>query len=116
MTIEDDCLNPGHSGYIFHFASRKPVHPKGGSSNPSDNTQLVIHEVIDATGRLNVRFVPSDRLGKYGYIQHVASQKYVHPKGGSDNTKLVYHTGTHQGVVFTFNVGAREIMHIGGKI
>ena len=61
-----------------------------------------------------------DRLGKYGYIQHVASQKYVHPKGGScapgDQTELVYHTGKHQGTVFTFYEEIHEIMHYGGKI
>ena len=120
VTIEDDCLDPGPSGFISHQASGKPIHPDGGSANPSDNTRLVIHEGIDSTGRLNLRFVPAGRLGKYGYIQHVGSGQYVRPRGGScaagDNTELIYNGGTHEGILFAFSEGIAEIVHYSGRI
>ncbi|CAB3997468.1 c Gal-specific lectin [Paramuricea clavata] len=109
----------GPIGYLFHRSSGKLVHPKGGSSDPGNNTSLVLYDDRSNAGRLQVRFVPAEGSGHFGYIQHVSSGKIVHPQDGrldcGENTHLVYHSDRHGGALFAFNEGER-IVHKGGKI
>lgn len=111
---------PGPIGYIFHRSSLKLVHPKGGSSNPGNDTRLVLHSDKMVPQRLQVRFVPVEGFGHFGYIEHVSSGKIVHPDGGhldpGNDTSLVYHSDRHAGALFAFNQEDERIMHRGGKI
>ena len=106
-------------GYIFHRSSGKLVHPLGGSSDPSDDTNLVVYSGNDSPNRLQVQFVPANGFGHFGYIKHVSSGKFVHPKGGSLNpgndTNLVYHSSYHAGCLFAFDEEGEYIMHRDGK-
>eukprot|EP01084_Bolivina_argentea_P214173 363650_1 len=81
-------------GVIKHVSSGKYIHPKGGSANPGNNTEIVIH---DGTNNWQKRLL--FEYTSEGYIKHVSSGKYIHPRGGSANpgndTKLVIHSGTH---------------------
>ena len=110
----------GPIGYIFHQSSRKLVHPKGGSPNPGNDTRLVVYNAKNDPARLQVRFVPVQGQGHFGYIEHVSSGKIVHPSGGSldpgNDTDLVYHSDRHSGALFGFDEEGYEIKHIGGKI
>ena len=110
----------GPIGYIFHQSSGKLVHPKGGSPNPGNDTRLVVNSAKNNPGRLQVRFVPVQGYGHFGYIEHVSSGKIVHPSGGSldpgNDTQLVYHGDRHSGALFGFDEENYEIKHIGGKI
>ena len=107
----------GPIGYIFHRSSGKLVHPLGGSSQPSDDTVLVIHGAKSNPARLQVRFVPVEGFGHFGYIEQVSSGKIVHPLGGSlspgDNTSVVYHSARHAGALFAFDEEDEHIMHRG---
>ena len=97
----------GPAEYIFHRSSGKIVHPHGGSSQPSNGTELVLHSAKDSPARLQVQFVPVEGFGHFGYIKHVKSGKIVHPQGGSltpgNDTKLVYDSDTHAGALFAFD-------------
>ena len=110
----------GPIGYIFHRSSRKLVHPRGDSSNPGNDTELVLHSDKDSPQRFQVRFVPEKGFGHFGYIEHVSSGKFVHPYGGSLNpgndTKLVYHSDRHAAALFAFDEEDERIMHRDGKI
>jgi len=107
-------------GYLFHWSSRKLVHPSGGSSNPENDTKLVLHDSKSNPGRLQFRFVAVDGAGHYGYIEHVSSGKIVHPSGGSviptDDTELVLHSGRHAGALFGFDEDNTFILHKSGKL
>ena len=111
---------PGPVGYLFHLSSKKPVHPYQGSPNPSNDTGLVLYNDKNDPGRLQMRFVPVNGRGHFGYIEHVSSGKVVHPKGGrldpNNDTDLVYHSDRHFGALFGFNEEDNTIIHIGGKI
>ena len=111
---------PGPIGYIFHRSSRKLVHPSGGSSNPGNDTPLVLHSDKNSPERLQVRFVPVEGFGHFGYIEHVSSGKIVHPHGGSltpgNDTRLVYHSDRHAAALFAFDEEDERIMHRDGKI
>ena len=112
----------GPLGYICHSESSsknskfKWVHPKGGSSCPDNDTQLVIHE---SKGH-QMQFILMDKINHYGYIEHVSSGKIVHPKGGRANprkdTALVFHSNRHDGALFRFDEGNFRIVHKGGKM
>ena len=114
----------GPIGYIIHQSSGKFVHPKGGSCNPGNNTRLVVHSNRNDPTRLQVRFVPVQGTpgygGHFGYIEHVASGKIVHPSGGSvdpgNDTHLVYHEDRHHNALFEFDEEGCVIKHTGGKI
>ena len=110
----------GPIGYILHRSSRKLVHPSGGSSNPSNGTELVVHSDKNSPQRLEVRFVPVEGFGHFGYIEHVSSGKIVHPRGGKLNpgngTKLVYHSDRHAAALFAFDEENERIVHRDGKI
>ena len=111
----------GPLGYIYHSepssknSKFKWVHPKGGSSCPDNDTQLMIHE---SKGH-QMQFILVDRINHYGYIEHVSSGKIVHPKGGGANprndTALVFHSDQHDGALFRFEGNCR-IVHKGGKM
>ncbi len=107
----------GPIGYLFHRSSGKLVHPLQGSSQPSDGTKLVLHGAKSDPARLQVRFVPVETFGHFGYIEHVSSKKIVHPSGGSlspgDGTSLVYHSARHVGALFAFDEKDEHIMHRG---
>jgi hypothetical protein len=70
--------------------------------------------------RLQVKFIPVDGAGHFGYIEHAPSGRVVHPKGGAANprndTALVYHTDRHEGALFAFDEAHNRIMHKSGKI
>ena len=111
----------GPLGYIYHSESSKNskfkwVSPKGGSSSPDNDTQLVISE---SKGH-QMQFILMDRINHYGYIEHVSSGKIVHPKGGRANprndTALVFHSDRHDGALFGFDEGNCQIVHKGGKM
>ena len=113
-------MSTGPIGYLHHWSSRKLVHPRGGSHNPGNDTELVVHSAKDDPGRLQFRFVAVDGAGHFGYIEHVSSGKVVHPKGGSLNpgndTRLVLHSDRHAGALFGFDEENIVILHKGGKI
>ena len=112
----------GPVGYICHSESSsktskfKWVSPKGGSSSPDNDTQLVINE----SNNQQMQFILIDRINRYGYIEHVSSGKIVHPKGGRANprkdTALVFHSDRHDGALFRFDEGNCWIVHKGGKM
>ena len=106
-------------GYIVHKPSEKLIHPLGGSSNPSDNTRLVIYRGGLGESRLQLQFEEDPTQEGYGYIKHVPSGKYVHPLGRSlqpgDNTPLVFHRGKHAACLFIFDVSNDYIIHKGSK-
>jgi len=113
-------MSVGPIGYLFHWSSRKLVHPSGGSSNPDNDTQLVVYGSKSDPGRLQFRFVAVNGAGHYGYIEHVSSGKIVHPRGGllnpSDDTAVVLHSGRHAGALFGFDEDNILILHKSGKI
>ena len=96
------------------------MHPSGGSSNPDNDTKLVLHDSKSNPGRLQFRFVAVEEAGHYGYIEHVSSGKIVHPSGGSvnptDNTELVLRSGRHAGALFGFDESNATILHKSGKL
>ena len=112
-------MSEGPIGYLFHWSSRKLVHPKGGSPDPSNGTDLVVHSDKNNPCRLQFKFVPVDGAGHYGYIEHCSSGKVVHPKGGdlhpSNSTRLVLHSDRHAGALFGFDEEHVVILHKGGK-
>ena len=115
-------MSYGPAGYLIHWSSGKLVHPKGGSSNPGNDTPLVIHSDGKAGGetRLQVRFVAVPEAGHFGYIEHVPSKKIVHPKGGSltpeNDTGVLYHSDRHAAALFAFDEENERIIHRDGKI
>ena len=113
-------MSVGPTGYLFHWSSRKLVHPKGGSSNPDNGTDLVVYDGKNNPDRLQFRFVAVDGAGHFGYIEHVSSKKVVHPKGGSLNpgndTRLVFHSDRHAAALFGFDEANIVILHKAGKI
>ena len=107
-------------GWIVHYSSRKLVHPYGGSWNPDNDTNLVVHEGGLGESRLQFQFEVVEGQGHFGYIKHVPSGKYVHPLGGSidpgKDTQLVYHDGKHSACLFCFDEENNYIVHISNKI
>ena len=112
-------MSNGPIGYLFHWSSKKLVHPKGGSFDPSNGTDLIVHGDKNNPCRLQFRFVAVDGAGHYGYIEHCSSGKVVHPKGGdlypSNSTRLVLHSDRHAGALFGFDEEHVVILHKGGK-
>ena len=103
MSCTDSIPPPG---WLVHKSSKKPVHPKGGSSNPLNDTRLVMYSGGLGEFRLQFRFEPVNGQGHFGYIRH-SSGKYVHPKGGSqnpgDDTNLVLYNGKHSACLMCFD-------------
>ncbi|XP_041368082.1 uncharacterized protein LOC121382621 isoform X2 [Gigantopelta aegis] len=101
-------------GMIRHFCGKSYIHPHGGSSNPSDNTKLIVHGGFHAN--MQFRFVQVQ--GHWGFIEHVPSGKFFHPQGGRRNpekgTNLILHGGYHGGCLFTYNEDHNVIQHRGG--
>ena len=106
---------PEPIGYIFHRSSLKPV-----NFDDFGKPELVVHSDKSDPERLQVRFVPVEGFGHFGYIQNVSSGEIVHPRGGSldpwNNTGLVYHSDHHAGALFAFDEENERIVHRGGKI
>ena len=63
--------------FIKHKASGKFFHSKGGTSNPTNGTNLVLHS--DIHERMYFQFEVVDE--RWDYIKHVASRKIVHSFG-----------------------------------
>ena len=118
--LEEMADGLGQIGYTFQRPSLKVVHLLGGSTNPANGTNLVVHGDKNIPARLQVRVVPVEGFGHYGYIKHVASGKIVHPEDGSldpkNETKLVYHSDHHVGALFAFDEEDERIIHRSGKI
>ena len=112
-------MSTGPIGYLYHWSSRRPIHPIGGSHHPGNDTKLVVHDSKDDPTRLQFRFVAVDGAGHYGYIEHVSSGKVVHPYCGSldpdNDTNLVLHSDRHAGALFGFDEDNAVILHRGGK-
>ena len=112
-------MSTATTGYLFHWSSKKPIHPRGGEHHPADDTELVLCSGLDDPARLQFKFVAVDGAGHFGYIEHVSSGKYVHPKGGSidpgDDTPLVLCSGGHAGTLFGFDEENIGILHKNGK-
>ena len=93
----------GPIGYIFHRLTGKIVYPRGGSLQPSNDAELILHTAKDSPARLQVRFVAFERFGHFSFMKHVTSGQIVHPQGSSlppeNDTKLVYHSQTHAGAL-----------------
>nr|3WMU_A Chain A, Lectin [Mytilus galloprovincialis]3WMU_B Chain B, Lectin [Mytilus galloprovincialis]3WMV_A Chain A, Lectin [Mytilus galloprovincialis]3WMV_B Chain B, Lectin [Mytilus galloprovincialis] len=100
---------------IKHKASGKFLHPKGGSSNPANDTNLVLHS--DIHERMYFQFDVVDE--RWGYIKHAASGKIVHPLGGKadppNETKLVLHQDRHDRALFAMDFFNDNIIHKAGK-
>jgi hypothetical protein len=95
--------NPLASGeqkfQITHVSSKKFVRPKDGALK--NDTLLVLHELsADDTWFI---FEKAEKPS-YSYIKHVASGKYIHPKGGWNrpwnNNKLVIYEKKHDACRF----------------
>ena len=112
-------MTTGPVGYLYHWSSRRPIHPSGGSHNPGNDTVLVVYNSKNDPTRLQFRFVAVDGAGHFGYIEHVSSGKIIHPKGGDldpgNDTRLVLHSGRHAGALFGFDEDNAVILHRGGK-
>ena len=72
----------GPVGYIFHTASKKLIHPLGGSYDPAERTNIVVYPGSVAPGRLQFRFIPE--YGEWGYIEHFSSGKILTPLGNNN--------------------------------
>ena len=102
---------------IKHKSSGKFIHPYGGHNMPLAafrDTPLVVHP--DIHGNMHWRFIRKD--GIYGYIQHVASGKIVHPYGGDltpdRDTPLVLHSDQHSACLFALDDVRHWIIHKAG--
>lgn len=106
-------------GYIKHVESGKFIHPKCGNCYPPNGNRLVIWSSDSMEFKLKVRFIPIEGEGQYGYIEHCASRKLVHPVTGlatiKNGTELVYHSDRHVGCLFKFDEENKTIQHRGGK-
>ena len=102
------------------------MHPKGGSSNPGNGTNLILSGSkedlarLEDPARFQFRFVAVEGAGHFGYIEHVSSEKIVHPEGGSldpgNTTSLILHSDRHAGALFGFDEENLVIFHKGGKM
>ena len=72
---------PGPVGYIFHTASKKLIHPSGGSYDPAEGTNIVVYHGSGAPGRLQFRLIP--KAGEFGFIEQVSSGKILATPGGT---------------------------------
>lgn len=106
------------TGYLFHWSSKRLVRPE--KFDPKDGTYLVVHSDKEEPGRLKFQFVPEDNAGHFGYIQHVKSKLFVHPKGSGldpdDDTYLILKPERHAGALFVINEENQFVVHRGGKL
>ncbi len=109
----------GPVGYIVHEMSSKLIHPRSGKRESRNDDPLIIWGGGDDEERLQVRFLPVEGHGRYGYIEHVSSGKIVHPRHGRKNpgnkTDLVYHSNRYAVCLFAFDEENHAIRHIDGK-
>lgn len=83
-------------GLIKHKTSGKFLHPSGGSSEPGDNTRIIIHSGnhYATTWAINTQSKT---------ILHVGN-KIWHPLGGGvtpgDTTPVIVHSGEHSATHF----------------
>lgn len=102
---------------IKHFTSGKFIHPLGGSTQPDNETRVVVYEGYhDACW---FTWIPLHGMPGMGLIKHYSSGKFLQPLGGEaepyDNTEIVIQDGYGQGSAWTFNTEFQTISHIGGK-
>jgi len=96
------------------------------------NSELFVHILNNAqtnssplvfNKRVNDRciftFEVSEDDDEYGYIQHVATGKYVHPFGGSEDPcnecPLIIHNDKHDACLFNIDQETGYVKHKGGK-
>jgi len=118
-------LKLGPPGYLHHWSSEKLVHPRGGAFVPDNNTELTVHSDKTNPDRLQFRFVSKEGAGYYGYIEHVSSGKFVHPRGNvfssslnpANNTRLILDSNRHDAsALFRFDEENMTIIHRSGKV
>jgi hypothetical protein len=74
-------------GSIFHLSSQKLFYfcEEDNLKNPDNSSDVLLNskdkEMKDLTP-FQFRFLPVQGAGHFGYIEHVASGKVVHPYGG----------------------------------
>ncbi|KAH3846786.1 galactose-binding lectin-like [Dreissena polymorpha] len=100
---------------IKHMSSGKFFHPRGGSENPCDGTEIILCSPIHT--HMHWKFVRVE--GQWGYIQHAESGKIINPKGGSlcsgNETELVVNNDRQQGALFSLDACNHHLVHKGGK-
>ncbi|VDI46189.1 Hypothetical predicted protein [Mytilus galloprovincialis] len=88
---------------IKHKAIGKFLHSKGGTSNPTNGTNLVLHS--DIHERMYFQFEVADE--RWDYIKYVASRKIVHSFGGKaeliNKTNMVLHQDRHDWALFAMD-------------
>ena len=103
---------------IQHSSSKKYIHPYNSSTE--DGAYLVIKEVPSTTGSritdMQFRFI-SEENG-WGYLQHVISQKYIHPENDPlqpyPGSYLVINSNKNAACLFAIDQRNDWIVHKGG--
>ncbi|CAL4060818.1 unnamed protein product [Meganyctiphanes norvegica] len=106
---------PSQPFVIQHVLSDKFVHVL---SNGKDNNFPLVFN-IGVHRKMVFEFEPSEDDDEYGFIKHVATGRYIHPYGGSeeseDNTPLVLYEDKHPGCLFNVDQETGLIKHRGGR-
>lgn len=100
--------------YLQHWASKKYIHPLGGSSG--NGVKLVTFHSKSPVSRYYFEFAE----GPWGYLVYASNPAYcIHPQGGrvdaADDTDLVVHQGRHPGCYFSIDQENNQIVHISGR-
>merc|ERR1739840_93818 len=108
--------NMGAAGSHFvikHKSSGLFVHVLNNSV--TNSAPLVFNKTVH--DRCIFTFEVSEDDDEYGYIQHVASGKYVHPYGGSENPQnecpLVIYDDKHEACLFNIDQESGYVKHKG---
>ncbi|CAL4061825.1 unnamed protein product [Meganyctiphanes norvegica] len=100
---------------IKHTETEKFIHILNNTISCNQSPLVFNKGVHD---RMTFEFEVSEDDDEYGYIKHVASGKYVHPFGGSEepelNTPLVIYDDKHDGCLFNIDQETGLIKHKGG--
>ena len=131
---------PPPIGCLFHWSSKKLVQPRGGGSlspvavkpedEVKDGTELVLHDNEGNNSSIyrlknRFRFVPVDGAGHCGYIEHVTSNKYVHPEDDrltpGNGTRLILRSSRTNSAAALFGFRTIDgddilILHRSGKM
>ena len=105
--------NCGPVGYIYHLSSKKPIGPSKGEVSPVQGTKLVVYDTKEMRDAIQFRFVRVKEFGHFGYIEHMGSNKVVHPN--EDNSNLVLRDEKNIDALFTFDLERYMIVHRNGR-
>jgi len=118
-TSQSNNTKMGQAGSHFaikHKSSELFVHVLNNSIQ-MNGTPLVFNKRVH--DRNIFTFEVSEDDDEYGYIQHVASGKYVHPFSGEgdpwEECPLVLYADKHDGCLFNIDQETNLIKHKGGK-